>query len=287
VIANMGQGNDVDLAGGVDEDSNTSYDGYVPTSGTCAENTNLIDHCGVDNYNLYDSWSWSVTTPSNTNPAEINIGDVVMGRYTAAGAITAYVKISWAPFPCGTGNYKVLWDYPLNFIDCPTEETMPDYYFPAYEYFTYFPAVNAQWWAGLAVTNVTYFNATYRFGGLDQMIMPKTSIGSYVWTDQDADVTLYLIEQDGDMYMYDAGVLPKSGINVTLLSDPAFSPTPMTKADTTFGDEPFWVIAEAMPTLPNTFISIDGFGMLGDGNQGQGTLPRVDFLGIMNLVFNK
>ncbi|NOZ13886.1 MAG: hypothetical protein GXO69_09620 [Acidobacteria bacterium] len=251
----------VDLTTNTPEYSNlNNANGFIPADGVC--DTSGKDAC-VDNYDLYESMSWTVTNPSTTHAAQINVGDVTMGRYTAAGPVTAYVKISWSPFPCGTGNSVILTDYPLNFVACPDEATQPVVYYPSYEYFTYFPALNGQWWAGLAVTNVTYFNETFA-GGFPGV------------TDQDADVTLYLIEQDGDVYTANVGTLPKSGILVTLLSDPSFSPTPVTKSDTTFGDEPFWVVAKATPTIANTWISIDGFGMLGDGNQGQGTLPRID-----------
>ncbi|NOY23666.1 MAG: hypothetical protein GXO70_09200 [Acidobacteria bacterium] len=250
-------GASVDLAG-IDEYSDLNYSGYVPIDGICDQSGK--DSC-LDNYNLYESFSWQVTNPSTVNAAQINVGDVRMGRFTAEAPITAYVKIAWAPFPCGTGNAVIL-DYPLNFVVCPPESVEPDEYWPAYEYFTYFPALNAEWWAGLAVTNVTYFNDNF---------LPILNT-----TDQDADVVLYLIEADGDVYMANVGTLPKSGILVTLLSDPAFAPTLVTGTDTTFGDEPFWVIAEATPTIANTWMAIDGFGMLGDGNQGQGTLPRID-----------
>ncbi len=252
-------GTSVDPAGIVPEYSDWSNAlGFVPTDGVC--DMSGKDPC-LDNFNLYESYSWQVTNPSTVNAAQINVGDVVMGRYSAEAPVTAYVKIAWAPFPCGTGNSVIL-DYPLNFVVCPPEAAVTPVYYPAYEYFTYFPAVNAQWWAGLAVTNVTYFNDNF---------VPV--LGT---TDQDADVVLYLIEADGDVYMANVGTLPKSGILVTLLSDPAFAPTLVTGTDTTFGDEPFWVIAEATPVAPFTWMAIDGFGMLGDGNQGQGTLPRID-----------
>ena len=229
---------------------------YVPTDGIC--DTTGKDGC-LDSYNLYESWSWSVTTPSAVVAAEIDIADVNMGRYTAAGAITAYVKLAWAPFPCGTGNAVILVDYPLNFVDCPLESVIPPVYYHEYEYFTYFPKIDGQWWAGLAVTNATLFYDNFVEG----------------WgVDQDIDITMYLIEMDGDMYQYNAGVLPESGILLTLISDPAFAPTAL-GTDTTFGDEPFWVIVDGTATIPFTFIALDGFGMLGDGNQGQGTLPRI------------
>jgi hypothetical protein len=251
----------VDLTTDTPEYSDWNYSGYVPTDGVC--DTSGKDSC-VDNYNLYESFSWSVTNPSTVNAAQINVGDVNMGRYTAAGAVTAYVKIAWSPFPCGTGNSVILLDYPLNFVVCPPEATVEPVYYPAYEYFTYFPAVNSQWWAGLAVTNVTYFNDNFVpvLGGV---------------MDQDADVVLYLITDMGDVYMYNAGTLPKSGILVTLLSDPTFAPTPVDPTGPTWdGSRPFWVIAEATPVNANTWMAIDGFGMLGDGAQGQGTLPRID-----------
>jgi len=257
----------VDLTTNTPEYSDWSYSGYVPADGVC--DTSGKDSC-QDAHNLYESLTWSVTNPSTVNAAQINVGDVVMGRYTAAGAITAYVKIAWSPFPCGTGNSVILLDYPLNFVACPDESTVPPVYYDAYEYFTYFPALNGQWWAGLAVTNVSYFNENffYNYNGFPW--------STFQVVDQDADVTLYLIEADGDVYMANVGTLKKSGILVTLLSDPSFAPTPLTKSDTVFGDEPFWVVAKATATIANTSIAIDGFGMLGDGNQGQGTLPRID-----------
>jgi hypothetical protein len=235
--------------------------GFVPDDGVC--DTSGKDQC-YDNYNLYESYSWTVTGESVTEAGKLQLSDVDLARLTSDGPITAYLKISWSPIPCGSGGSKILLDYPLNFVNCPPEAAAVVKWYPTYEYFTYFPAVNAQWWAGLAVTNVSYYNENFvNVGGV---------------TDQDADVVLYLIEADGDVYMYNAGTLPKSGILVTLLSDPSFSPTLMSGyTDSTFGDEAFWVIAKATPTIGNSVMSIDGFGMLGDGNQGQGTLPRIDW----------
>jgi len=86
------------------------------------------------------------------------------------------------------------------------------------------------------------------------------------------------LEEDGDLYMLDAGVLPKSGILVTLLSDTSLNWTYMgsNAGEIGFGDEGFWVIVEATPVNPFTTVAIDGFGMIGGGGQGQGTLPRID-----------
>jgi len=235
--------------------NNTSL--YIPSDGVC--DLTGTDTC-YDNYNLVESYSWSVTTASSTEAARIQLSDVLMGRLTSDGPITAYVKVSWSPYPCGAGGSVILTDYPLNFVVCPPEAEVEPTYYPSYEYFTYFPNFDdGYWWTGLAVTNATYYTDNYVGFG----------------TDQDVDITLYLIEADGDIYTVNAGTLPKSGILVSLMSGSSFSPTLMSGTDSQFGDEPFWVVVKGMPTIPDSWVLLDGFGMIGNGNEGQGTLPRI------------
>jgi len=252
--------------------ANTSVsNGYIPDDGVC--DMSGKDECVGNAYNLVESYSWNVSAASTVDPGKLQLDDVDLARNTADGAVTAYLKISWSPFPCGSGGSIILTDYPLNFVVCPPEPTVTPVYNHEYEYFTYFPATNAQWWAGLAVTNSTLFYQDYVEG----------------WgTDQDVDITLYLITDQGDVYMYNAGTLPKSGILVTVLSDQTFAPTPVDPNGPTWdGSRRFWVIVDGKATIPDTFIGLDGFGMLGDGNQGQGTLPRVLHLGVYGNAYNK
>jgi hypothetical protein len=259
----LGTAYDIDDNGAATEWSlynNTTL--YIPLSGE--GDCSMFDACD-DQYNLYESVSWTVTAESVTQPGRLQVSDVMLARHTTDGPETAYVKFSWAPYPCGAGGSIIL-PFPLNFVDCPMEDEVEPEYFPAYEYFTYFPAFSdGYWWCGVAVTNVTYFTANYLLGN--------------PIVDQDIDCVYYALEADGDLYMLDAGVLPKSGILVTLLSDPALSWTYMgsNAGEVAFGDESYWLIVEGYPTMPWTFIALDGFGMIGNGNEGQGTLPRIDF----------
>ena len=229
------------------------------------------DAC-VDNYDLYEKVQYSVTTASTAGAGTIYLDNFDLARLTSDGPIEAYLKVSWYPLPCGTGNSKVIMKS-LKFVDCPDEsEYQPTYYQNAL-YFPYFPKTTG-WWSGLAITNVNYYY---------QNVLPtvmsywfdSTGFG-YIGVDQDVNVTLYLIEEDGDVYVYDAGTLPKSGILTVLLSDPAFSPVLMSGyTDDAFGDERFWVVAVGTATVGDTPIVLDGFGMLGDGTQAQGFLPRI------------
>jgi hypothetical protein len=253
--------------------NNTS--GYVPTDGIC--DMSGKDYC-YDDYDIYESFSFSVTTASTDVPAQLILSDLYLARHTELGPITAYVKVSWAPYPCGAGGSVIL-PFPINFVDCPPEETIEPEYYPQWIYFTYFPAfADGYWWAGAAVTNATYFAENFGY-------FP------HFHTDQDAMLTFYAIEEDGDIYMLDAGMVVESGISVTLLSDPALSWTYMgaNAGEVAFGDEGFWLIVEGMPTLPFTYIWLDGFGMIGNGNEGQGTLPRVGYGPVWNpgIPFNK
>ncbi len=228
------------------------------------------DAC-VDTYDMYSTVQYTVTAASTAGQGIIYLDNFMLGRLTSAGATEAYLKVSWYPVPCGTGNSKVIMKS-LKFIDCPDEtEYQPTYYQDAL-YFPYFPNTGF-WWSGLAITNVNYYYNT---------VLPTVNcyyggqgIG-FLGVDQDINVTLYLIEEDGDVYVYDAGTLPKSGILTVLLSDPAFSPVLMSGyTDDAFGDERFWVVAVGTATVGDTPIVLDGFGMLGDGTQAQGFLPRI------------
>ncbi len=248
--------------------NNTSlYDGLDG----CPDN---YDTC-VDTYSLYETVQYTVTAASTAGQGIIYLDNFDLGRLTSAGAVEAYLKVSWYPVPCGTGNSKVIMKS-LKFIDCPDEdEYVPTYYQDAL-YFPYFPNTGF-WWSGLAITNVNYYYNTVLasvncyFGG--------QGIG-FLGVDQDINVTLYLIEEDGDVYVYDAGTLPKSGILTVLLSDPNFSPVLMSGyTDDAFGDERFWVVAVGTATVGDTPILLDGFGMLGDGTQAQGFLPRIPTYG--------
>ncbi len=237
------------------------------------------DTCS-DDYTLYTSITYTVTHPSTTAAAGhpggyIILPDINIGRLSNAGPADVYVKIAWYPYPCGTGGCVKVG--PIRFLDCPPYQPT---YFQNAIYFPYFPETG-YWWSGLAITNVNYFywdvlpnlqsfwTWLYSWGTM-------TQIPNIMGYNQDVNVTLYLIEEDGDVYLYDAGTLPKSGILTVLLSDPAFSPVLMSGyTDDAFGDEKFWVVAVGTATVANTPVTIDGFGMLGDGTQAQGFLPRI------------
>ncbi len=246
-----------------DWNDTTLYNGLTG----CPDN---YDAC-VDTYDLYSTLQYTVTAASTAGAGTIYLENFYLGRLASAGPIDAYLKVSWYPVPCGTGNSKVIMK-PLKFIACPDEdEYVPTYYQDAL-YFPYFPNTGF-WWSGLAITNVNYYYNT---------VLPSvnTFYGGYGYgwlgVDQDINVTLYLIEEDGDVYVYDAGTLPKSGILTVLLSDPAFSPVLMSGyTDDAFGDERFWVVAVGTATVGDTPIVLDGFGMLVDGTQAQGFLPRI------------
>ncbi len=261
-------------AASADEYSDMNYDGMDGLDG-CPD---YYDTC-VDYYNLYEKLQYTVTAASTASPGIIYLGNFNLGRLTSAGPIEAYLKVSWYPVPCGTGNYKVILKS-LKFVDCPDESEYQPHYFQNAIYFPYFPNTG-YWWSGLAITNVNYF-----YGD----VLPTLN-SFWTWVDtwgyltqtinllgynQDVNVTLYLIEEDGDVYIYDAGTLPKSGIITVLLSDPSFSPVLMSGyTDDAFGDEKFWVVAVGTATVGDSPITIDGFGMLGDGTQAQGFLPRI------------
>lgn len=253
---------------GVDVASNWSDDTLYNGFDGCPDN---YDEC-VDLFDLYEKVQYTVTAASTAGAGEIHIGDIYLGRLVSDGPVDAYIKVSWYPVPCGTGNYVVI-NNPLKFLDCKDEqEYIPTYYQNAL-YFPYFPATNG-WWSGLAITNVNFYYADVVPGLLSWYL--GGALGSSYYVNQDITLTLYLIEEDGDVYVYDAGTLPASGISTFLLSDPAFSPVLMSGyTDDAFGDERFWVIAVGTATVGDTAIFIDGFGMLGDGTQAQGFLPRI------------
>ncbi|WP_201327397.1 hypothetical protein [Thermotomaculum hydrothermale] len=233
----------------------------------CPDN---YDSC-VDTYDLFETVQYTVQAASTASEGIIYLDNFKLGRLTSDGPVEAYLKVSWYPVPCGTGNSKVILKS-LKFVDCPDEtEYQPTYYQDAL-YFPYFPN-SGYWWSGLAITNVNYYYGTLLptintyYGGFGY---------GFLGVDQDINVTLYLIEEDGDVYVYDAGTLPKSGILTVLLSDPSFSPVLMNGyTDDAFGDEKFWVVAVGTATVGDTPIVLDGFGMLGDGTQAQGFLPRI------------
>ncbi len=249
-----------------DTASNWSDDTLYNGFDGCPDN---YDVC-VDIFDLYEKVQYTVTSASVNAPGEIHIGDIYLGRLASEGAVEAYIKVSWYPVPCGTGNSVVI-NNPLKFVDCPDEtEYVPTYYQNSL-YFPYFPATSG-WWSGLAITNVNYYYDTI----MSSLITFYGGSGYSIAVDQDVNLTFYLIEEDGDVYVYDAGTLPKSGIATFLLSDPAFAPVLMSGyTDDAFGDERFWVIAVGTATVGDTPIVLDGFGMLGDGTQAQGFLPRI------------
>ncbi len=240
------------------------------TIGDCED----YDECATDYPNLYATLQYSVTTASTNGAGTIYLEDLTLARLTSDGPVEAYIKVSWYPVPCGTGG-SVIIPHPLKFVDCPTpQEHQPVYYQDAI-YFPYFPNAG-YWWSGLAITNVNYFYYTVVPSLLDYWTGFNIGAYSVNGVDQDINVTLYLIEEDGDVYVYDAGTLPKSGILTVLLSDPSFAPVLMNGyTDDAFGDEKFWVVAVGTATMDDTPIVLDGFGMLGDGTQAQGFLPRI------------
>jgi len=233
---------------------------FIYDDGTCKGGFDACEAGG----DVYSSFTWNVTAESSSDVGTLTLGTVVVARDSCDTAIDAYIKVAWYPYPCGAGGYTVLLNYPIHFIDCPEPGTVPTYKAVAYEYFSYFP--DFAWWSGLAVTNVTYFYENYVGIGIDQ----------------DITTTLYLIEEDGDMYTLDGGTVPASGISTFLLSGLPTAPTLVSGTDTAFGDERFWVIVAAQSTneyatsFPSwTTIMIDGFGMMGDNTQAQGFLPRI------------
>ncbi len=231
------------------------------------------DECH-DYYDLYETVSYTVTHPSDHGAGTIYLEDFYLARLTSDGPVEAYLMVSWAPKRCGTGNSLII-PVPLKFVACPDEQQQPPVYAQASLYFPYFPATNG-WWSGLAITNVNYYYNTILPNVVSYTV--DQSLGDFLVynIDQDINITLYLIEADGDVYVYDAGTLPKSGILTVLLSDPSFSPVLMNGyTDDAFGDERFWVVAVGTATIPETPIVLDGFGMLGDGTQAQGFLPRI------------
>jgi len=155
----------------------------------------------------------------------VSVGDVVKVRITIMKA------------PCGTvyqgtiviGTYGCLTAPPAATISCMT--------FP---YFT--PVNDAEWWAGIALTNLAATDAT-------------------------AKIKIY--ETDGDQGFVE---VPLNGLSqyTALLSSLTFTQTAGTG---TIGDSRSFVIV--CVTGSN---NVDGFGMLGDGLQGQGYLPRTGLL---------
>jgi hypothetical protein len=228
--------------------------------GTCPSGLLLCGTAGT----YYTSYTWDVTaaSTSTTNDGLLTLGNVQVARESCDSAIDAYIKVTWYPYPCGAGGSYVLSDYPIHFVDCPVPGTLPTYKATAYEYFTYLPSF--EWWSGLAVTNATYFYDDVTAQGFDN---------------QDITATLYFIEEDGAIYELDGGTIPASGIATYLLSGLPTAPTLVSGTDSAFGDERFWVVVKAESTNeytnPSNKIFIDGFGMLGDGTQAQGFLPRV------------
>jgi hypothetical protein len=251
-------------------------------------------------------YEWRVLTESTDDPAYLQVveGTNIYGsRNSCEAPIDAYLMVSWMPFPCGAGGSVILKNssnvpYRLRFAECPSQPTDNTTYLP-YEHavFPYFPKADANWWAGMAVTNTTYFYETIMWNGLTQTYNSATNtyegnLSFNQWndwdntilelidfngitTDQDINLRFYLIEEDGAVYTYTAGTLPKRGIVTTLLSSASFVPTLALGTDTKFGDERFWVVAEGVGTVEETTIALDGFGMLGDGTQAQGYLPRI------------
>jgi len=236
------------------------------TVGDCED----YDEC--ENYytDLYASIQYTVTAASTAGPGTIYLEDLDLARLVSDGPVEAYVKVSWYPVPCGTGG-SVIIPHPLKFVACKTPEEYEPTYYQASMYFPYFPN-SGYWWSGLAITNVNYYYTAIIRNIEEYWYNFNFALG----IDQDINITLYLIEEDGDVYVYDAGTLPKSGITTILLSDPSFSPVLMDGyEDDAFGDEKFWVVAVGTATVGDTPIVLDGFGMLGDGTQAQGFLPRI------------
>ncbi len=259
-----------------DEYSDMNYSSGMDSIAGCPD---YYDTC-VDYYNLYEKIQYTVTAASTAAPGIIYLANFNLGRLVSKGPIEAYLKVSWYPVPCGTGNNKVILKS-LKFVDCPDEEEYQPTYYQASLYFPYFPNAG-YWWSGLAITNVNYYyesivyNLRDWFPGYFFGIGATYDLNFLLGVDQDINITLYLIEEDGDVYIYDAGTLPKSGIIAIVLSDPSFQPTLMSGyTDDAFGDEKFWVVAVGTATVGDTPIVLDGFGMLGDGTQAQGFLPRI------------
>lgn len=238
----------------LDTASSSQYD-----DGTCQGG---FDACTAGG-DIYSSFTWNVTAESSSDVGTLELGVVSVARSSCDTPIDAYVKVAWYPYPCGAGGYTVLSAYPIHFVACPEPGEVPTYKAMAFEYFPYFP--DFDWWSGLAVTNATYFYDDVTGQGFDN---------------QAITATLYFIEEDGAIYMLDGGTIPASGIATYLLSGLPVAPTLVSGTDSAFGDERFWVVVAAESTNEYTGnlmtrIFIDGFGMLGDGTQAQGFLPRV------------
>ena len=108
----------------------------------------------------------------------------------------------------------------------------------------------------------------------------------YPVTAQDVHATLYFFEADGDLYMHDAGYIVAGGIWAASFTEGMAGVTAVDVAagETTFGDERFWIVAEVEGTVPGTYITADGFGMLGDDVQAQGYLARLHVYGLLNMM---
>jgi len=236
------------------------------TVGDCED----YDECATDYTELYTTIQYTVDAASTAGPGEIYLEDLLLARLVSDGPVDAYIKVTWYPVPCGTGG-SVIIPHALKFVDCLTPGEYQPTFYQASLYFPYFPNAG-YWWSGLAITNVNYYYDSIVPNVVDYWYNFNAALG----TDQDVNITLYLIEEDGDVYVYDAGTLPKSGILTVLLSDSSFSPVLMNGyTDDAFGDEKFWVVAVGTATVGDTPIVLDGFGMLGDGTQAQGFLPRI------------
>ena len=197
----------------------------------------------------------------------LKLSNITLARSSCDDPIDAYLKVAIYPNPCGTGRAVVLTDAPIHFLACPGDA--PEVLAFDMLYWPYFPALNSNWWAGLAVTNVsfvtegTYYSQTAGWAPATMKIQ-----------DQDVAMVYYLIEADGDIYAYQpSSLLPKGGIQTILLND--ITPVLVSGTDSTFGDERFWVVGMGQGTVNNKAFRLDGFGMLGDGTQAQGFLPRI------------
>lgn len=233
------------------------------------------DQACADLANMIESYTWTVNTASSLDVGTLTLSDLDLGRLVSDGPITAYIKVAWAPYPCGAGGETILIDYPINFVDCATPATHVPVYYNEYAYYPYFPGATYKdgegvdqisgWWTGVVVTNVTYFYENMLSRGMDQSLA----------------LTLYFIEEDGDVYTYDAGTLGMSSIYTLLVTTEDGStlvvPTLETGyTDATFGDERYWVIAKATGTEDGKRFAIDGFYMMGTGAQAQGGPARVN-----------
>jgi hypothetical protein len=153
---------------------------------------------------------------------------------TIAAGTTVTVEISLIELPCTTIHTCTV-DVGVFVVDCAAAVAPYMFTFP------YYPAINdAIWWSGAALSNC---------GGAD-------------------DCTLTFYEQDGDIGTYDVSIAA-GGLWFTLWTTILGDIVADAGNAGSLGDSPFFVCVNCDDTSGTG--TVRGFGMLGDGNQAQGT----------------